>query len=70
MRRLATSLDVIRIMGTVSSAGLSLGNTVFDGLMNDLKLFQATVSDRLRKVQQIGIHMEGDTRKAVLAIAA
>uniref|UniRef100_Q07K07 Putative PAS/PAC sensor protein n=1 Tax=Rhodopseudomonas palustris (strain BisA53) TaxID=316055 RepID=Q07K07_RHOP5 len=70
MRRLATSLDVIRIMGTVSSAGLSLGNTVFDGLMNDLKLFQATVSDRLRKVQQIGLHMEGDTRKAVLAIAA
>lgn len=70
MRRLATSLDVIRIMGSVSSAGLSLHNTVFDGLMNDLKLFQSAVAERLIKVEQIRVGMDSDTRKALHAIAA
>jgi aerotaxis receptor len=68
MRRLASSLDVIRIMGTVNSSGLADSSAGFDGLMNDLKAFQATVSERLAKVGQINAHMESDTRKALLAV--
>jgi aerotaxis receptor len=68
MRMLASSLDVIRIMGTVNSSGLASSSIVFDGLMNDLKLFQAAVSERLAKVGQINTYMDSDTRKALLAI--
>jgi hypothetical protein len=70
MRRLATSLDVIRIMGSVSSSGLSVNKSLFDGLMNDLKSFQSGVADRLAKIEQIRVGMDSDTRKALHAIAA
>ena len=71
MRRLATSLDVIRIMGTVSSSG---------AVARQHRVRRADERPQIVPGRGLGsaaqgrsrsaLHMEGDTRKAVFAVAA
>lgn len=58
MKTLASSLDVIRIMGKLNAASLSTSNEVLEELMNELKLFQSSISDSLGRIEQTNHDLE------------
>lgn len=52
MRRLSTSLEVTRVMGKIESASLDSSITSLDALIDDLGVFQKTLMDGLKDIDE------------------
>ncbi len=69
MKMLASSLEVIRVMGKVDAARLSGSNGDLNELINDLSIFQTSISGSLSKISQINHGMRYDTQCAMSQVS-
>ncbi len=68
MKLCGTSLEVIRVMGKVDAARLSVSQGGLNELINDLKTFQTSISGSLFKIEQFNAGMQYDTQKIIAAL--
>ena len=70
MKMLASSLEVIRIMGKVDAARISVSNGDLNELINDLSIFQTSIASSLGKIAQLNHGMKHETLGAIGTMAA
>jgi len=70
MKLLASSLEVIRVIGKVDAARLTGSNGDLNELINDLRTFQTSISESLSKIEQINRHIKYDTQNAIVSLKA
>lgn len=56
---------MIRVMGKVDAARLSVSQGGLTGLINDLKLFQTSIAESLLKIEQFNRGIKYDTQKVI-----
>jgi len=70
MKRLATGLEVTRIMGKVESARLNHLNHGLDGLIDELEHLQRAIAGGLKAIDQLNQRIQRDTDGLILQTAA
>jgi hypothetical protein len=70
MKRLASSLEVIRVMGKVESSRLKVVKDGLNELIDDLEKFQTTVSDNLKSLDQSSRFTEHNINRLIKNFAA
>lgn len=69
-KMLASSLEVIRVMGKVDAARISVANGDLNELINDLSIFQTSIAASLGKIAQLNHGMKHETLSAVSTLSA
>ncbi|MCC6946468.1 MAG: PAS domain-containing protein [Bradyrhizobiaceae bacterium] len=63
MKRLAASLEVTRVMGKMESSRLRVAKTDLDELIDDLEVFQTSVADGLREIDQMNHNIRHNAQR-------
>lgn len=68
MKKCTASLEVIRVMGKVDAARLSLPQSGLNELIEELKTFQSTISESLGKIEKHSASMRYDAQGVVASL--
>jgi hypothetical protein len=65
MKRLTTSLEIVRMMGKMESARLVGSNEGLDKLITDLEASQATVAGGLKEIERMNHTIQYNARRTL-----